>query len=576
MRAQINLLICLSIFISWPCLADTGPERASLFAPKELVTGNRSMIVTNNVWASKAADEILKQGGNAFDAAIAAAFVLGLTEPQSSGIGGGGYALTYSPNNKRLIAYDGREVAPHSVNDRWFYTDNNELMSAQTAMLSPKSIGVPGEVMLLYQIHKDLGHLPWDKLLQPAIRLATDGFAISKRLNLLLNSDKKVLEQDPLIRELFFVNNQLKPVGTIIKNPAYAETLKIIASNPLDFYQGKLADELIGFINLKAKSDIYNKDDFANYKVKKYRGMCVNYRGTYKICGTPPSAAGSVTAGELLSIYANNYQSDDYNNPEWAYQFLEASKLAFADRDQYLADPAFVPQPISGLLNSDYLAKRSQLVTEKALKLPVAAGSPEAMNANFAPDDSEKYPGTTSITIVDAEGNAISMTVTVEHQFGSHHFTHGFFLNNQLTDFSFKATGADGKLIANRIQPGKRPRSSITPTIVFDNKYQLYALSGSPGGSEIICYVAKNLILMLDMNMTPASASDTPNLCATNSQVILEQISSPPAYAEYLKNKGEVFDYKPMVSGVTNIIKNPEGGWFGAADPRREGVAIGN
>lgn len=576
MRVQFKLLICLSIFFSLPCLADHGPEKASLYAPKELVTGSQSMIVTNNIWASKAADEILKKGGNAFDAAIAAAFVLGLTEPQSSGLGGGGYALTYSRHNKHLTAYDGREVAPHSVNDHWFYTDNNELMSAQSAMLSPKAIGVPSEVALLYQIHKDLGHLSWDVLLQPAIRLANNGFAMSKRLHLLLNSDKKILLQDEQVRELFFTNNEVKPVGTIIKNPVYAETLKTIASNPLDFYQGKLADEIIAFINQKADMDIYNKNDFANYTVKKYRGICANYRGTYKICGVPPSAAGSVTAAELMIIYANNYQGSDYNNFEWIYQFLEASKLAFADRDQYLADPVFVPQPVSGLLNSEYLAKRSKLVSDKALTLPVTAGKPDAISSAYAPDDSEKFPGTTSIVIVDTDGNAISMTVTVEHQFGSHIFTHGFFLNNELTDFSFKASNQDGQLIVNRIEPGKRPRSSITPTMVFDNKYQLYALTGSPGGSEIICYVAKNLILMLDMNMTPASASDTPNFCATNSQVMLEQMSSPPAYADYLKSKGEEFDYKPMVSGVTNIIKNPEGGWFGAADPRREGVAIGN
>lgn len=575
-RVIFKILILISIlFLIQPPLY-AGPEKFSSYTHKTLVDGSHSMIVTNNIWASKTAQEIMKQGGNAFDAAISAAFVLGLTEPQSSGLGGGGYALTYSPHNKSLIAYDGREVAPHTVNDRWFYADDKTLLTPDKIMLSPKSIGVPGEIALLYLLHKELGHLAWNKLLQPAIRLATDGFPMSKRLHILLNSDKKILAKDITLKELYFDGDKIKPVGAVIKNQNYADTLKILADNPLEFYQGKLANELIHFINQSAKQQIYNKKDFAQYEVKKSRGICTNYRGRYKICGVPLSAAGSVTAAELLGIYANNYKGSHYNNPEWVYQFLEASKLAFADRNEYLADPAFVREPIAGLLNSEYLKQRSQLVSSKALTLPVAAGKPDINVAEFAPDDSEKFPGTTSIAIVDNDGNAISMTLTIEHQFGSHLFTHGFFLNNQLTDFSFEATNAAGQLIANRIEPGKRPRSSITATIIFDNHYQLHAITGSPGGSEIICYVAKNIILMLDMNMSPAAASHTPNFCSTNTETILEKFSEPLSFAAYLTNKGDNIVYKPMVSGVTNIIKNPEGGWYGAADPRREGVAIGN
>lgn len=570
----------LLLFIFWlfstNSLADFGPERATLRHAKELAYGQHSMVVTNNPLASKTAQNILDQGGNAFDAAIAASFVLGLTEPQSSGLGGGGYALTWSRKDKKLQSYDGRETAPHSVNVDWFMNQDHQIASPEAMRVSVKSIATPSEVALLYKLHQDHGHLAWDKLLQPAIQLAQQGFPMSKRLRTLLNSDIQLLSRDAKVREIYFDNTAIKAEGALVKNPDYALTLMRIAKNPEEFYQGALADELITAINHIAKMEIYNKNDFSHYRVQVDEAVCSGYRNQYKICSVAPSASGGVTIQELMRIYADNYSGTQYSDTEWMYQFLEASKLSFADRDQYMADPLFVKIPVQALLEEQYIKQRSQLVGVKALPLPVAAGKPAGVETQYASDQGDKFPGTTSLVIVDKDDNAISMTLTVEHQFGSHIFTHGFFLNNQLTDFSFMEKNAEGKLIANRIQPGKRPRSSIAASMVFDDQQQLYALTGSPGGGEIICYVAKNLILMLDMKLSADVASATPNLCSTNFYTVLERGMTPATVASYLTNKGEQLELRPMVSGVTNIIRNHHGGWNGAADPRREGVAIGN
>jgi gamma-glutamyltranspeptidase / glutathione hydrolase len=551
--------------------ANYGPEATSTREAKPLAYGKHSMIVTNNHWATETAQKILDQGGNAFDAAVAASFVLGLTEPQSSGIGGGGYALIKT--DKNLQSYDGRETAPHTANADWFLQTDNKTMSFDEMRINAKSVGTPAEVALLVKIHHDHGRLPWNKLLEPAIQLAETGFPMSKRLNTLLNSELALLSSNPNIKAVYFANDAVKTVGSIVKNPEYAATLKRLANNPQEFYQGKLANELIAVINQAAGRELYNKDDFTNYHVSVDKPVCSYYRN-YQICSVAPSSSGGVALQELLRIYAANFNTANIANLNWMYQFLEASKLSYADRDQYLADPRFVFAPVNGLLDTKYIKQRSKQVGVKAMTLPVPAGKPQGADKQYAADQSLKMPGTTSLVIVDKDNNAISMTITVEYQFGSHIFTHGFFLNNQLTDFSFASKNAKGQLIANRIQPGKRPRSSIAATMVFKNG-KLHALTGSPGGSDIPCYLAKNLILMLDMKKSAHSASASPNLCSTNTYTVLESEVTSSAAASYLQKKGEQFKQRPMVSGVTNIIKNADGGWNGAADPRREGVASG-
>lgn len=532
------------------------------------------MVVTNNPWASMAANKILAQGGTATDAAISAALVLGLTEPQSSGIGGGGYAVTY--HNNKLVAYDGREVAPHTADSKWFLDSNGKQLDFRTAWLSPRSVGVPGEIAMLYKMHQDNGKLAWSKLMQPAIDLAQNGFPLSPILYEDLVTEKDALIDNPQIKAVFFTDdNQIKPIGSIIKNPAYAKTLTQIAKDPMSFYTGQIASDIVHTVNTTAKQELYSLADLKNYKALTKTPLCSDYRGKYKICSAPPSTSGGVTTQEILKLFAAKYKSDDVDNSNWVYTFLEASKLAYADRNQYLADPKFVKQPVSGLLDNQYIAKRSQLIGKTALATPVTAGMPKGIDPQYAADTSPKPHGTTSLSIVDKYGNAVSMTVTVESEFGSHLFVDGFFLNNELTDFSFAAENEEGQPIANRVEAGKRPRSSIAPTIVLDKNKHLYAVAGSPGGSFIICTVARNLILMLDLKQNPYQAAAYPSFCAKNEAPIIENGDSELSKKiPELEAKGEQITRDKIFSGEANIMR-VNNNWVGGSDPRREGVAIG-
>lgn len=583
MRKQNQLIITailVSIFTqtSYATTSQTiAPEVATGTQAKPLVFGKNSMIITNNPWASQAAQQILKDGGNATDAAIAAAFVLGLTEPQSSGIGGGGYAITYTKNQKKITAFDGRETAPQAANQNWFLDDKQQAMSFESAMLSPQSVGVPSEVALLYKMHQQNGKLAWDKLLAPAIKLAKSGFPMSPRLYGLLVSDQDILKNNPEVKAIYFdKNGAVKSIGTTIYNSDYATTLTLIAKSPHNFYSGKIAENIVKIINNHAGKSLYQISDLTNYQVLTYSGLCSDYRGKYNICSVLPSSSGGVTVQQLMQIYAHNYTGSNPQDINWMYNFLEASKLAFADRNQYLADPKFVTQPVAGMLDESYIATRAKLVNQsQALITPVSAGTPAGIDSKYAPDTSPKPHGTTSISIVDRNGNAVSMTVTVEHQFGSHLFTNGFFLNNELTDFSLTPITKQGQLIANRVEANKRPRSSIAPTMVFDKQGNLQVVTGSPGGSQIICYVAKNLIQILDQGQTAQQASGSGNLCATNNIPQIEKNSSLSGLSMGLNKYNESYVFSEMVSGETNIVKTADG-WSGAADPRREGVAIGN
>lgn len=567
------IILCLSAYANNTSIA---PEASSISIDKPLVFAKHQMVVTNNPWASSAADKILEKGGSATDAAIAAGFVLGLTEPQSSGIGGGGYAITYDAQYKKLAAFDGRETAPQSASSDLFLNKNGRPLDFQSAMLSAKSIGVPGEVALFYKMHKDHGKLAWKELLKPAIDLASNGFPMSHRLYDLLSVDQALFANNKPVLDIYFENGKVKKIGTLIKNPDYAKTLKVIAKNPLQIYNGNLAQEIITAINTAANKKLYTKTDFSKYNVIKNKAICSDYRDEYRICSVPPSSSGGITVQELMGIFARNHQGNDPSDINWIYNFLEASKLAYADRNQYIADPEFVLQPINGLLESKYLDARSQIVDQKKpLITPVSAGVPQGIDKKYAPDNSPKPHGTTSISVVDKKGNAVSMTLSIEYQFGSHIFTNGFFLNNQLTDFSFIPQDSNGQLIANRAEPGKRPRSSMSPTIVFDKNNQLKVITGSPGGSPIICYVAKNLIQILDFKKTPKEAVSSGNLCSVNNTPQIESDSSLVSYTKkFMWKTGESLQTLPLTSGVTNIVRT-ESGWSAAADPRREGMAIG-
>ncbi|MBA2650519.1 MAG: gamma-glutamyltransferase family protein [Legionella sp.] len=565
-----------SIVLMFLCieLHAISPESASGWLVKPLIYGEHAMVVTNNPYASETALSILKKGGNAVDAAIAAAFVLGLTEPQSSGIGGGGYALSYHHASQGLTVYNGREQAPHSTKPQLFLNNNKQPLPLVKAMLSPKSIGVPGEVALLYTLHKEEGRMPWKQLVMPAIHLAKNGFSMSPRLYGMLKEEKDILIKNPDIQAVYFDKDEVRPIGSPIKNSKYAQSLRKIAADPQSFYTGKLASDIIDTINQRAGKPLFSMEDFSRYKVRIEKPLCAPFR-SYTLC-TTGGESGGLTLLELLGVYEQNYEGKSSKKTEWIYHFLEASKLAYADRNLYNADPTFTAEVHEHILTPQYIKKRAIQVNTLALKTPVKAGLLKNFKISKGSDESVKAPGTTSLTIVDSEGNAISTTITIEQKFGSHLFVDGFFLNNQLTDFSFKAVDAQGNLIANRPQAYKRPRSAISPTLVFDKKHQLIALTGSPGGGNIICYVAKSLIFMLDFNKNPKESAAAGNLCSDNVQTIIEKNSSLSPAISALKQKGESIKSVEMVSGTTNIKAGPKKGWYGAADPRRAGVALGN
>lgn len=574
MTKMMRFISCFAC-VCFTASASISPEHFTGLHSKPLIYGQHSMVVTNNPWASRAANDTLKKGGNAVDAAIAAAFVLGLTEPSSSGIGGGGYALTYFQSSKKLTAFDGRETAPQSASPQLFLDKKGQPMPFNDAMLSIKSVGLPGEVALLHQMHTQQGRLKWARLVQPAIDLAKKGFPMSPRLHGLLMTDQSILIKNPQVKSIYFTTlGQVKPVHSMIKNPNYATSLSIIAKKPRDFYTGKIARDIVNTINQIAQHNVYSMEDFSHYSPIEGNALCVNYR-TNKICSIP-FASGGVTALEMMKIYEKTYSGKSALHDHWMFYFLEAAKLAYADRNQYIADPAFVEQPLKGLLATNYLSTRSQLVTNHPLATPVVAGVPNGINADYAPDVSPKGHGTTSLAIVDNQGNAVTMTLTIEHQFGSHWFVDGFFLNNELTDFSLAPTDERGKPVANRVEPGKRPRSAIAPIMVFNDKNELIAISGSPGGSPIICYVAKNLIQMLDFNKNPAEASASSNLCAMNDTPVMESGHDTLGIKALLTQRGEPVKSVILLSGAVNIKRAKHRGWYGAADPRREGEAIGN
>lgn len=578
---RLSKLLVTGVLISFTSAAladaDIGAAVKTNLPAPVLASGKHSMVVTNNPYASKAAQKMLDQGGSAVDAAIAAGFVLGLTEPQSSGIGGGGYALTFNKKNKKMIAYDGRETAPAKANPDWFLGKDGKYMDFDEAHLTAQAIGVPSEIALFYKMHQEQGKLPWAKLLQPAIELANAGFPMTIRLHELFEQDKATFVKDPAIKATYYTDSgEVKPIGSLITNVAFANTLNRIAANPQDFYSGTLAADIVNAINIKAQKNIFTINDMLDYTVVKHEPLCNNYRDKVKICSIPPSTSGGVTVLEILGLYSSVYDGNDINDPYWVHSFLEANKLAYADRNQYIADPAFVKNPVAGLLSPKYIETRSNLIDDDtALVTPVAAGVPEGVDPRYTADISPKGHGTTSLAVIDKNGNAITMTKTIENEFGSHVFVDGFFLNNELTDFSLKPNYANGKPIANRVEAGKRARSSIAPALVLDKSGNLKMLVGSPGGSKIICTVAKNLIQMLDLGQNPLQATSSGNLCAMNNgPALLEQNSGLAELNPWLKLHGEDVRLSDMWSGEVNIVRT-KNGWQGASDPRVDGLAIG-
>jgi len=563
----------------------SAPEAGSGFRPGvEGAIATRHMAAAANPLAAAAGRDILRAGGSAVDAAIAMQLVLTLVEPQSSGVGGGAFLMHF--DGRLVQAYDGRETAPAGVDENLFMVDGKP-MAFYEAVVGGRAVGVPGVLRMLELAHGQHGRLPWAKLFEPAIRLAENGFPVSPRLHALLAGEKH-LPRDPTARAYFYTaDGAPKPVGTVLRNPELAATLRAIAAGGADaFYRGPIAADLARAVQSHPNRGLLAESDLAGYQAKERPPVCTDYK-RWRVCGMSPPSSGGVAVAQILGILARRNiavvpPQDDRGRPEpqadAVHLFSEAGRLAFADRDVYIADPDVVVVDWGALTNPRYLADRAALIGPRSMGR-AAPGVPAGYLLTWAADEARRG-ATSHVSAVDDFGNAVSMTTSIEDQFGARVMLRGFLLNNQLTDFSFVPSAA-GRPIANRVQPGKRPRSSMAPTLVFDRASgELLASLGSPGGSLIINYVAKTLVALLDWNLDIQQAIALANFGSRNGPTELEQGRFGPALVEELKARGHEVREMPMTSGLQGIVRVPlrDGGrgWAGGADPRREGVALGD
>jgi len=547
------------------------PEAASDFVPRPAAASTGFMVVTANVYATDAAAEILELGGNALDAAIAAQWVLNLVEPQSSGIGGGGFMLHWDARLHLVSAWDGRETAPRAASADFAQHADGSLAKFSEVLATGKAVGVPGLVAMLEAAHRRHGKLTWERLFRPAIRLAENGFAISPRLYLLLRDDL-LLRRDAEARALYFQQNgEAKPVGAILRNPALAATLRSIAMGGADaLHRGEVADRIAATIGRRGGT--LTAADMHDYLPRQRHAVCGPYR-RWRICGMPPPSSGGIGVLHLLGLLERSrLPVGGPASPDGVHLFAEAGRLTYADRARYLADPDFVSVPQRALLAPEYLNRRARLIDPRR-SMGIAAPGVLPQRGSWTDDDAPELPATTHVSIVDRAGNAVALTSSIESAFGSRIQVDGFLLNNQLTDFSFTAEH-DGKLVANRLEPGKRPLSSMAPTLVFDARGRLHAVLGSPGGGRIINYVARTLVALLDGIQDPAAVVSLPHVGNRNGTTEIERGRVPEALALELERRGHTVRRTDMTSGLHLIVRIGDG-WVGAADPRREGVARG-
>ncbi|MGK9053074.1 gamma-glutamyltransferase [Neorhizobium petrolearium] len=575
--------IMLSLLVATGALAqqasDTvAPERATGFSAAKRVETKSFMVAAANPLAAEAGRDVIAKGGNAIDALVAVQTVLGLVEPQSSGLGGGSFLVYYDAAANRITTFDGRETAPMEATPKLFLDAQGQPLKFMDAVVGGRSVGTPGTVRLLHEVHKRYGKSEWAGLFERAETLAAEGFEVSPRLASLIAAEGDRLKKYDGPRNYFYdASGAPLKAGAVLKNPAYAETLKAIATGGADaFYNGPIAEAIVKTVREAAGNPgVLSVADLANYRIKEREPVCVSYRAL-DICGMGPPSSGAVAIGQMLGIVENfDIKGLGPQNAESWRIIGDAQRLAFADRERYLADTDFVPSPIKGLLKKDYLGQRAALLDgDKALAADaVKAGEPEWDHALlFGRDAAIELPSTSHFAIVDKEGNVVSMTTTIESGFGSRLMTNGFLLNNELTDFSFKTH--DGSLpVANRVEPGKRPRSSMSPTIVMKDGKPLIAI-GSPGGSQIIGYVAQALIAYIDWGMPVEQIVAQPHLINRFGTYEIEAGTAAEQMAEPLKALG--YEVKPgeMNSGL-HAIEITANGLAGSADPRREGVAVG-
>jgi gamma-glutamyltranspeptidase/glutathione hydrolase len=593
MKLKSKLIVLAAILASahLPVLAQDSlqksPEAATGYAEKAGWAARKYMVAAANPLATEAGYEMLKQGGTAIDAAIATQLVLTLVEPQSSGIGGGAFLMYY--DGKKVQAFDGRETAPSKADEHLFQHPDGTPLSRTEGIVGGRSTGAPGVLRMMELAHRQHGKLPWKTLFGPAIRLSENGFKVSPRLNGLLAWDPYI-RKDPVARAYFYgPDGKPRPVGHILKNPELARTLREIAEGGADvFYTGRIARD----IEAKVKGHPTNPGlltaaDIAAYRPKLREPVCNDYRA-YTVCGMPPPSSGGIAVAQMLGMFETRDMkalapTNGIPGADAVHLFSEVGRLAYADRDRYAADTDFVPLPgrgIPALLDKNYLARRASLVGPRSMGKAEAGNPPGVETAwNWGLDNSIEAHSTSHIVAVDGYGAGLSMTTSVEDAFGSRQMVDGFILNNQLTDFSFDSRDASGP-IANRVEAGKRPRSAMSPTIVFDRKSGRFVEAiGSPGGPLIINYVAKVLVGTLDWGLNMQQAIALPKFGSRNGPTELEAGRFPLATIEQLKERGHKVRIGEQTSGLQGIERMEIHGvplWFGGADPRREGVAKGD
>ncbi|MGB0858949.1 MAG: gamma-glutamyltransferase [Pseudoalteromonas spongiae] len=549
------------------------PEANTGFTKKQQVIADKFMVAAANPYAVKAGHAILAKGGSAVDAAIAVQLVLTLVEPQSSGIGGGLFLMHYDKANSHLTSFDGRETAPANASESLFLDENGKPIRWINAVVGGRSVGVPGALAALEKAHSRYGKLPWHTLFTDAIKLAQEGFVVSPRLeklvSLQINPGVALIDDT---KDYFMPNGAALKAGTVKTNVKLANLYKAIAKNGIDaFYQGENAKQLVETVtNSSIAPGKISLQDLANYKSVERKPVCAPYR-TYKVCSMAPPSSGGITVLQIMALLENTKAP---LNTSWELEsihaFTQASRLAFADRDHYIADPDFIDVPVAQMLDKNYLQERSKLISDKDMGM--------ALPGEFSQDWSVaqvnyEQPSTSHVSIVDSAGNAVSMTTSIEMGFGSALMVNGYLLNNQLTDFTFNPK-IDGKPVANRVEPNKRPRSSMSPVMVFNHDGSLKMVIGSPGGSRIINYVAKALVGVLDFGLTPQQAIELANITNRNRVTTLEKGSDVTRYKAALEARGHKVVIRDLNSGIHAVMI--EGNkLIGAADPRREGTALG-
>jgi gamma-glutamyltranspeptidase/glutathione hydrolase len=577
------------------------PELPSALVDQSGLSTQHFAVAAANPLAARAGQQILQAGGSAVDAAVAVQMVLTLVEPQSSGIGGGAFLVHFDGRN--TLAYDGRETAPALATPGLFLGADGKPMAFMEAVVGGRSVGVPGALRMLYLAHQKHGRLPWKALFAPAIRLAREGFSVSARMATLLAAEQ-ALKTDPVaLAYLFDATGKAWPEGHVLRNPELAAVLQTIADKGPDaLMRGTVARALVKKVQSHANPGSLALADLAAYQPLLREPLCFDYAvaqtaRAYRICGMPPPSSGTLAIGQILGLMnatpgANQPLAAGLPSAQWLHLYTEASRLAFADRAQYVADPAFVAAPggnWSSLLAPDYLASRAMAIQPDGPRMPSAPpGAPGPLRLSYAPMPEQVEHGTSHISIIDAYGNALAMTTTIEDAWGARLMVNrgrglagGFLLNNQLTDFSFTSLGADGSPVANRVEPGKRPRSSMSPVLVFERpaegqgKGQLRMSAGSPGGPFIIHFTAKALLGVLNWQLSPQQAISLPNFGSLGGPLFLEEGRFEPAVVAALQARGHTVVQTPLTSGLQAIARMPSG-LSGGADPRREGQVLGD